>query len=575
MIFLSREQGRRLRRRFDKLYGREVAPRLMERFLMMLGRYGVGEGPQEKRELWNEKDVVLITYADSLRSPGAPPLATLRSFLCEHAKGAIETVHLLPFYPWSSDDGFSVIDYREVARENGSWDDVEKLGEEFDLMFDFVLNHCSRKSAWFREFVIGVEPGKGYFVTADPEEDLSAVVRPRTSPLLTKTATRNGDAWVWTTFSADQVDLDWTNPDLLFEFLDILFLYLSKGSRIYRLDAVAFLWKTIGTDCLHLPETHEVVKLFRDVLEIVAPSSILLTETNVPHEENISYFGKGDEAHMVYNFSLPPLLLYSYLKGDATLLTSWALGLPPLGKSQCFFNFTASHDGVGVRPLQGLVDDSEIAWLAGEVRARGGRVSSRSLPDGSEAPYELNISYREALRIDGDTATSRRRFLASQALMLAMPGMPAVYIHSLLGTPNDLEGLEKLGYNRAINRKKWDREKLEDELGNPGSEQAAIFSEFLRMLRTRREQSAFHPGAGCRFLDLSPHVFAFTRTCPKSRQTILCLFNLTGGEVSVTYTASDGAADIATDLLTGRKVPCDPELDCPLPAYDFVWLRLY
>lgn len=580
MLLLSRTQQQRLARRFSRLYGRDRSDRLMRRFLMMLGRYGIGESV-EKKPLWSEKDTVLITYADSLREEGCVPLQTLADFLRKHAKGAVETVHLLPFYPWSSDDGFSVIDYRRVDAANGSWDDVEKLGEDFGLMFDFVLNHCSRKHQWFRDFVTGVEPGRGYFVTADPEEDLSAVVRPRSSPLLTRTSTRHGERWVWTTFSADQVDLDWSNSDLLFEFLDILFLYLSKGARILRLDAVAFLWKTIGTDCLHLPETHEVVKLFRDVLDVVAPSALLLTETNVPHEENISYFGKGDEAHMVYNFSLPPLVLHGLLRGNASVLSRWARELPTLGKGQCFFNFTASHDGIGVRPLQGLVPPEELDWLVGEVKARDGRVSMRSLPDGSEVPYELNISYLEALRDERDENLGQRRFLLSQALVLAMPGLPAVFIHSLLGTPNDLAGLEELGYARAINRRKWDLAELERELEDPESRQARIFHEMLRLLRIRREQAAFHPEAPCEFLDAGPGLFAFTRQSQRSGQTLLCLFNFTAEPVAI-ETGGEGGTNPgipaippgSTDLLTGWKVPEEEDFQLALEPCGFRWLRV-
>ncbi|MGE9296820.1 MAG: alpha-amylase family glycosyl hydrolase, partial [Puniceicoccales bacterium] len=297
----------RIKKRLRYLYG-DQADQLTERLYYMVGRYGVGTQPPIKPENpWTENDVFLITYADMVQQEGEAPLATFRRFATEHLKGAINTVHILPFYPWSSDDGFSVIDYREVKSDYGNWRDVERLGDDFKLMFDLVLNHCSSQSAWFRDFLVGIAPGDEYFLEMDPATDVSAVVRPRTSPLLTKTITRDGDAWVWTTFSADQVDLNWQNPDLLFEFLDILLLYISHGATTVRLDAVAFLWKELGTDCLHLPQTHEMVKLLRDVCELVAPHVLIITETNVPHAENVSYFGNNDEAHMVYNFSLPPL----------------------------------------------------------------------------------------------------------------------------------------------------------------------------------------------------------------------------------------------------------------------------
>lgn len=574
MITISKEQSDNLRRRFSHLYGIENAGRMMERFQMMLGRYGVGNSPPETGDMWSEKDTVLITYADSIQQDGEIPLQTLRKFLCLHTKSAIRCVHLLPFYPWTSDDGFSVVDYRKVEPEYGDWKDIEALGQEFDLMFDFVLNHCSRKSQWFRDFVMGVEPGKDYFLPTDPKADLSAVVRPRATPLLTKTATREGDEWVWATFSSDQIDLNWQNADLLFEFLDILFLYLSQGSRILRLDAIAFLWKEIGTDCLHLPETHQVVKLFRDVIEIVAPQTILLTETNVPHEENISYFGKQDEAHMVYNFSLPPLLLHGLLRGDCTLLKDWAKTLPTLPGNETFLNFTASHDGIGVRPLQGLVDDKELNWLLQEVKNRGGQVSVRSLPDGSEAPYEMNISYVEALAVEDDSLLSIRRFLCSQALMLALPGVPAVYIHSLLGTTNDQQGFKEHGYNRALNRKKWNLDELVKELENDSTNQSEIFDRYLAILRRRADHTAFHPNSGIRFIDTGKELFAFTRF--DQNEEIVCVFNFSDKQIKVPladlHSKLVGKKAIR-DILHGanQKISADGKLE--VEPYGSHWLR--
>ncbi len=579
MSHISKEQADNLRRRFSLLYGAERAPRLLERLEMMIGRYGVGDEVVPAEELWSEHDTVLITYADSIQSEeDGSPLQTLRHFLCRHAKGAIRIVHLLPFYPWTSDDGFSVVDYRAVEKDYGNWRDIEELGQEFDLMFDFVLNHCSRKSQWFRDFVMGVEPGRNFFLPTDPDADLSDVVRPRATPLLTKTATREGDKWVWATFSSDQVDLNWQEPDLLFEFLDILFLYLSKHARILRLDAVAFLWKKIGTDCLHLPETHEVVKLFRDVLEIVSPRTILLTETNVPHAENISYFGKGDEAHMVYNFSLPPLLLHGLLRGDATLLKGWAKELPELPPTETFLNFTASHDGIGVRPLQGLIDEDEQGWLIRQVRDKGGQVSTRSLPDGSEAPYEMNIAYVDALAVEGDEVLSMRRFLCSQALMLSLPGVPAIYIHSLLGTPNDTEGFEQLGYNRAINRKKWQLEDLEPLIDAEATgKQADIFARYLGMLRRRTGITAFHPSAAIRFLDFDdPALFGFIRTGAEGDE-IACLYNFSDRALKIKLSSIHPYLETVRstpDVLHGATQPLPKGKAMEVLPYGAYWLHV-
>lgn len=524
----------RIEARFARLYGAEAAPKLTRRFETFLGRFEVGRQQLlAPATLWNENDTVLITYAGTISNPDEPPLRTLRGFLSERLKGAIRVVHILPFYPWTSDDGFSVVDYRAVKEEYGDWHDVEALGQEFDLMFDFVLNHCSRRSQWFRDFVIGVEPGRNYFLPTDPKADLSQVVRPRAVPLLTKVSTRHGNRSVWTTFSEDQVDLNWREPDLLFEFLDILFLYLSKRARILRVDAIAFLWKEIGTNCLHLPETHEVVKLFHDVLELVSPGTIILTETNVPHAENLSYFGDGDEAHMVYNFSLPPLLLHALLRGDSTHLSAWAKTLPDLPENQTFLNFTASHDGIGVRPLQGILDPAELDWIAGQVRERGGQVSMRDLPDGSQQPYELNITYVDALSAPGDEDLSIARFLCSQAVMLAMRGVPAVYIQSLLGTPNWTEGFEQTKRNRTLNRRQWKLDELQQLLADPTGAQSRIFARYTTWLHRRENHPAFHPDAPMEILDLGPGFFGFKRTSLSGEETILCLFNFTGEPASL------------------------------------------
>ncbi|MEM7697661.1 MAG: alpha-amylase family glycosyl hydrolase [Verrucomicrobiota bacterium] len=572
MTALTKNQATRIAKRFARLYGEAAVPGLMRRFEALIGRYGIGNDQvSPPRSLWDENDVVLITYADTIRSPDATPLATLRDFLDRHAHGSVRTVHLLPFYPWSSDDGFSVIDYREVAPENGTWEDIERLGQGFSLMFDLVLNHCSRRSRWFRDFVVGIAPARNYFLPTDPTVDLSEVVRPRSLPLLTRTATRQGEQWVWTTFSEDQVDLDFQNPDVLFEFFDILFQYLTHGVRILRLDAIAFLWKRIGTSCIHLPETHEVVKIFRDLVDIVAPGTIILTETNVPHQENISYFGDGDEAHMVYNFALPPLLLHALLRNDATHLTAWAQSLPDLPTGQTFFNFTASHDGIGVRPLDGLVPSGEREWIIDQVKAKGGEVSTRSLPDGSDSPYELNITYRDALSDPEDPELGITRFLCSQALLLAFRGVPAIYIHSLLGTPNDHAGVAETGRYRSINRHAYQLDELESILAESESNQARIFARIRGWLHRRQGQPAFHPDSGMEIIDLGSSLFGFARVHPD--QTILCLFNLTPTAQSIVpgnvYPAlSDSSA--LRDILTGETF--DTERPIELPPYWANWL---
>ena len=560
-----------------RVYGIEEADILLDRLYRMVGRYGVGAQLSQNSPNLSAKDVVLITYADMVKSSAEDqsPLGALKEFCTARLKGAVSAIHILPFYPWTSDDGFSVVDYREVSPDYGTWDDVSKLGEEFELMFDLVLNHCSSKSPWFKEYVSGVEPGLNYIMEGNPKTDLSMVVRPRSTPLLTPYQTRKGERHIWTTFSADQVDLDWTSPDLLFEFLDIILYYVSIGCKILRLDAVAFLWKKIGTDCLHLPETHEIIKLIRNFLEVVAPDVVILTETNVPHEENISYFGKGDEAHAVYQFSLPPLLLHGLLRGTSEHLTDWATNLAPPPKGCHFLNFTASHDGVGVRPLEGILPHDEILGLADEIRQKGGFVSMRRMEDGSESPYELNSTYFSALSDPKNEKMGMARFQCSQAVALAMKGIPAVYFHSLCGTPNDLEGYKVTKRNRTVNRKKWDQDALNQLLDDHETLPAQIFSWYSRTLRMRAGCPAFHPEAPQEIINFGSDLFAIRRDSMDGGLSVICLFNFTSKDSKVSDMSllnSLFPQGKARDLISGGEIDWSKKDVLTLRPYQAVWL---
>ena len=514
---------RRLRTLFEELYG-ERADHCLARLHLVLGRY-----PSANSEIAppDESEIVLITYGDSVKQEGEVPLRTLDRLLDGYLDGVVETVHILPFFPYSSDDGFSISDYRTVRRDLGDWSDVERIGKRFGLMVDLVLNHCSREHPWFRDLVAGIAPGRDFFHVVDPETDVEGVVRPRDLPLLAKTQTRHGEVHVWGTFGPDQMDLDFSNPDVLFEFIDILLFYISKGTRIIRLDAIAYLWKKPGTSCIHLEETHQIVKLLRRIVDLVAPGVLLLTETNVPHEENVSYFGAGDEAHMVYQFSLPPLLLHATLSRSAETLRVWLRSLEnAVPTDGLFLNFTASHDGIGVRPLEGLVPSEDIHRLVLEVEKREGRVSYRQNADG-RSPYELNITYFDALRGDEDWGSPKHveRFLCAQTVALELRGVPAVYIHSLTATPNDYEGMARTGEPRSIHRHSWSWPELEGLLADPESAAARVYHEYCRRLRVRRAHGAFHPLAPQEVLDAPVGVLAVRRTAKDRRETILCVNN--------------------------------------------------
>lgn len=499
--------------------------------------------PVDPNDRVTEVDSILITYGDQVQEPTKPPLRSLAEVLGAYLEGIVSTVHILPFYPYSSDDGFSVIDYKEINPGWGEWKDVALLNKNFRLMFDAVINHISAESPWFQGFLQGDPKYSDYFITVDPSTDLSDVTRPRTSPLLTPFETAEGTKHVWTTFSADQIDLNYENPQVLLEIIDVLLFYVSHGAEFIRLDAIAYMWKEIGTSCIHLPQTHRIIQLFRSVLDLVAPNVILITETNVPHEENISYFGNGrNEAQMVYNFSLPPLILHTFHTGDATVMQEWAADLEELPPTATFFNFIASHDGIGVRPAEGLLSAEQIQYLADKILEHGGRVSYKTNKDGSQSAYELNVTLFDALSDpDSDEPEDLQisRFIASQAIMLAMVGVPGIYVHSFFGSSNNYAGMKETGRARTINREKFLRAEVEAVMANPNSHSNKVFNRYVELLNVRRSHPAFHPNGPQQIIDGNPDFFALVRTSPDGQEWALCIHNVTDRPQFFEFNLSD------------------------------------
>jgi len=527
-------------------------------------------------------DALLITYADQIQSSNQAHLQTLAQFIASHLRSIISVVHLLPFFPYSSDDGFSVIDYRQIKPDVGNWADLDSLRDCCKLMFDGVFNHISSQSSWFQGYLQDQEPYSDYFLTIDPTNDLSLVTRPRAKPLLTKVNTPSGEKHVWTTFSEDQIDLNFGNPAVLLEIIDILLFYVQQGALLIRLDAVAFLWKEIGTTCSHLPQTHEVIKLLRAVLDLVAPGIILITETNVPHKENISYFGKplpyvggelplGDEAQMVYQFPLAPLVLHTFRTGDTGALTQWADNLDVPYSTATFLNFIASHDGIGVRPAEGILTDLDIQELVDQTLNHGGQVSHKTNPDGTKSVYELNITLYDSLNHpeSTDIDTGVKRFMASQAIMLSLAGVPGIYIHSLFGSPNYHDGVAETGRVRSINREKFVIQELVAVLEDPTSRTSQVFSAYSHYLQVRKTHPAFHPLAPQQIIDLGKEVFALFRISQDKKEKVLCIINITEKKQSLEINTELCSGLKGTDLITGAIYPPG---EIHLQPFQVLWL---
>lgn len=570
----------------DVLYGPQIAKEYSKRILDIFDRYPeiqIHEKSATGSYELTQKDILLIAYGDIVQEPNQPTLRTLDKFLTNNLDGLINAVHILPFYPYSSDDGFSVIDYRQVDPNLGSWEDVRNLAASKRIMFDAVINHISQESEWFKRFLASDPDYRDYFIVPEPDWDFSDLVRPRTSPVLTEFHTNTGKKRVWTTFSADQIDLNFSNPEVLVEILDLLVFYVSQGASLIRLDAIAYLWKESGSPCIHLEQTHRVVKLMRLILDMTGKDVVVITETNVPHEENISYFGKvdpltgrTDEAHMVYQFPLAPLVLHTLMTGSAGPISKW---VDSLHEDGIFFNFIASHDGIGVMPAKGLLSEQEVDAIVDQVLAHGGQVSHKSNPDGSQVVYELNTTLFDALN-DPENPNKNLdipRFLASQVILLCLAGVPGIYYHSLFGSRNSLTNLQRTGRARSINREKFDLSELENTLDNPGLHQVQVFSQYKHLLSMRINQAAFHPQGQQKVFFLEDRVFSLLRTSPDGSSRILTLVNISSDTLKLTIdtqefglTAQEKLEDLISSTIFEDK---SGRLELSLEPYQALWIK--
>ncbi|MPW30832.1 sugar phosphorylase [Agarivorans sp. B2Z047] len=550
------------------IYGEADADSITQEILVLIEKW---KPSAPKYSKWvDETTSYLITYGDSFSRGGEKTLSIMKSFADKYLKDSISNIHILPMFPYTSDDGFSVVDYRKIDERLGDWEHLNALSENFDLMYDCVINHISKSSDWFQAYLAGDEQYQDYFVESDPSLDYSCVTRPRALPLLTSFSKASGETThVWTTFSDDQIDINFRNPNVLLEIIDVLLMYAANGGRSIRLDAIGFIWKELNSSCIHLPEAHQTIQLWRIIFDEVIPGTLLITETNVPHKENISYFGQGNEAHMVYQFPLPPLTLHAFMSQNSSILTEWAKGLTDeamtslkQGRKTTYFNFLASHDGVGVRPTEGILSNEDRLLMCEQVERKGGRVNYKNNGNGTQSPYELNINYLSALTDAEDSEDFKaKKFLAAQSILLSFIGVPAIYYHSLLGSENDIQGLLESGCNRRINRKKFDLDELEAELAEAGSLRQLVYGQMTELVKLRKTQTAFSPLSSQKILELSDKVFALQRG--DGAESIRFVVNLSESLQKVSL--EEGGYDL---------ISCEAlESVFILKPYQFVWLK--
>jgi sucrose phosphorylase len=513
---------------------------------------------------YDEHEVILITYGDSIYTGHEKPLKTLKYFAQNYLKGFISAIHLLPIYPYTSDDGFSVVDYLKIDEKLGDWKDIDAISQDFDLMLDAVINHISKESQWFKNYQQGIEPYTQFFTEKEDNFDISQVIRPRALPLFHTYETINGPKELWTTFSEDQIDLNYASVDLVVEIAKVLLNYGDHGAKYIRLDAIGFACKRSGTTCMHLKQTHNLIKLYRQIFDLCFGDVKLITETNVPHSDNISYFGNGyDEAHMVYQFPLPPLTLYSFIREDVTKMMRWLASIQPPSNQTTFFNFLASHDGIGMRPTEGVLSEEEKELMVNQALSNGGRIGYKYNPDGTKSAYELNINYMDALKVEGMTEGQHiDKFIASQSILLALQGVPGIYIHSLLGSSNDERGLESSGINRRINREKLQLNDLEDQL-NTLSRRSQVLKKFKSLLEVRKQQTAFSPMSIQKIVESEPELFTIIRG---EENPVLVIVNVSKREILSEKLSKYQGRDLITEKFFDGSRKIKP--------YEVLWVKI-
>ena len=484
---------------------------------------------RKKKKSISEKTTLVICYGDSVYSEKKKSIKVFHSFFQKKLKNYFDTIHFLPFYPSSSDSGFAVKDHYKVENKLGNWSDIKNFSKSSDVMADMVINHSSARGLWFKNFLKKKEPGKDYFLTVDTKFNTSKVVRPRDHKLLKKINIFKKTEYLWRTFSPDQIDLNFKNPSVLIQFIKIMIHLINNGVTIFRLDAIAYLWKEKGTKCINLKQTHEIIKLLRNIINLLNVQTTIITETNLPEKENLSYFGKNDEANWIYNFSLPPLLIHAFLFENSSFLNKWSKNLPNTKNENCYLNFIASHDGIGIRPTEGLLNEQTLNNFLKRLKKNGSKFSYRKVQNKVKKVYEANITVFNALKksdYDQKGKFNLERYVSAHAIMISFEGIPAIYFNSLFGTSNDEAKFIITGNNRDVNRYRWNLKNITSKLKNNESKQSIFYNKLCYLLNIRRKQKAFHPNATRLNLNFGPKIYGFKRISKDRKQTIICITNI-------------------------------------------------
>tara|TARA_B100001121_G_scaffold156261_1_gene136621 strand:+ start:2675 stop:4387 length:1713 start_codon:yes stop_codon:yes gene_type:complete len=527
---LSKNNEKSLEKIFNKIYKSEnnINKFYIREIIYLINKYNKNRKKEDLKI--NESTSLVICYGNSVTDGNKKSLKVFNKFYMKYLKNNFDSVHFLPFYPSSSDSGFAVKDHYKIEPRLGSWKDVKLISKNCNLMADLVINHSSARGLWFSNFLKNKSPGKDYFFTVDKNFNSKKVIRPREHELLKKIKLSNKTKYLWRTFSPDQIDLNFKNPKVLIRFIKIIFNLINNGVRIFRLDAIAYLWKENGNTCINHTNTHNIIKFIRLVCNLLKTECIIITETNLPEKENLSYFGNNDEANWIYNFSLAPILVYSLLFEDSNKITKWSKNFPIAKLNNNYLNFIASHDGIGMRPIEGILSTNTQKKFLSRLKKNGGEFSYRKVQGVKKKVYEANITLFNAFKysdFDKSGIFGFERYMAAHTIMISFDGIPAIYFNSMFGNSNDNSKYIISGNKRDLNRYRWNKDKIEDHLKDQNSKQNKYYKNMSNILAIRSKQKAFHPNAIRKTLKLGSNFFGIKRVSTDNKQSIYCITNMT------------------------------------------------
>lgn len=426
-----------------------------------------------------KNEIVLITYADSI----GENLKELVNVLKEHFKGVVGGVHILPFFPSSADRGFAPITYEEVDSNFGNWNQINSLGEDFYLMFDFMVNHISRQSKYFADFAKNKDKSKyaDFFIRykdfwpngVPTKDDMNLVYKRKDRDPSVEINFADGTKEdLWCTFDSEQVDINLSSK-VANEFIkDSLVGMVKNGAKIIRLDAFAYTTKKVGTNCFFVePDIWEILDNIKKLLE---PYSVeVLPEI---HEHYTIQLEIAKRGYWVYDFALPMIMLYTIYSCSKTRLVEWLKKCP-----EKQFTTLDTHDGIGVVDVVDLLTDEEIEKTKEYLFSKGANVKKayNSSAYNNLDCYQINCTYYSALGNNDDA------YILSRAIQFFAPGIPQVYYVGALAGENDIELVEKTKQGRDINRHNYSVQEIQENIERP------VVKRLMNLMKFRNSYSAF------------------------------------------------------------------------------------